>query len=233
MICRNCGAGLEASRIDTSLGVVTCSHCGSLHDIPGDNIERQDNSEAAAITPKTKPKRLEVSLPQKYKVRRSAGGMEVNWPVGGLFHGVVLSVIAVGFANAAMTSGYLFLLIGSVGLFYFAAVRAFNKHRIRIDGARLQVTQGPLPWSGSKKLDASDIQQLFATEHESRTETGDHGNRKVNVRKYYRLSAKTRSQGKVTILSGLGDPHQAMWLEQEIESILGIGDEHVAGEHMH
>lgn len=230
MTCRNCGAGLEADRIDTSLGVVTCSHCGSLHDIPGDSVERPSGPIARA--PVTKPERLEVALPSRFKLRRSTSSMEVTWLVGGRFHGLVLSVIAAAFAYAALNSGVLPLLIASAGLFYFAAVRGFNTHRIRVDGSSLQVTQGPLPWPGTRKLNASDVEQLYATEHESRVETGDKGHRNVRVRKYYRLSANMRGSGRVTILSGLNDPHQALWLEQEIERLLGIGDKRVAGEYL-
>ncbi len=230
MICRNCGAGLEAHRIDTSLGVVTCSHCGSLHDIPGDSVEQTSGSTASKPVPKVQ--RHEVALPSRFKLRRSAGGMEVTWSAGGPLHGLVLSVMAVAVAYAALNSGVLPLLVASAGLLYYAAVRSFNKHRIRVDGASLRVSHGPLPWPGSRKLDASDIEQLYAMEHESRVETGSEGNRTTQVRKFYRLSANTRSSGRVTILNGLSDPHQALWLEQEIERLLSIDDKRVAGEYV-
>ena len=157
---------------------------------------------------------------------------EITWPAGGLFPGLVLSIFAGVFAYVAVTSGMLFLLIASAWFLYFAATRAFNNHRIRVDAARLEVAQGPLPWPGARKLDASDIVQLYATEQESRSETNNGGNRKVNVRKHYRLLANTRSRGRVKILSGLNDPLQALWLEQEIERLLGIIDKRVAGEHV-
>ena len=233
MICRNCGAGLEAERIDSSLGIITCSHCGSLHDFPADHVH-PPSAEAASDTPsvpKAKLERKEVALPRKYKHRRTAGGMEVTWPVGGLFPGLVLVVIAAGFAYVSLTSGMYPLLIASAGILYFAAVQAFNKRRIRVDRARLQVTQGPLPWLGSRKLDASNIEQLFSTEHESRVKKGNDSDTRIEIRKHYRLSANTRDGARETILSGLGDPLQALWLEQEIERALGIGDKRVAGEH--
>jgi len=229
MTCRNCGAGLEADRIDSSLGVISCSHCGSLHDIPRDSTKLP--SSAAAREPVNKPERLKVGLPSRFKLTQSASGMEVIWPVGRIFHSLVLSIIAMAFAYVALHYDMLPLLIVSAGLLYFAATRGFNKHRIRVDGARLQVWQGPLPWPGSRMLDASDIEQLYATEHESRVETGNDSNRAVQVRKYYRLMANSISRGRVTILSGLSDPHQALWLEQEIEHLLGISDKRIAGEH--
>lgn len=174
-----------------------------------------------------------MGLPSRFKVQKSEGSMEVTWPVGRRIHGLVLLVIGAAWGYAALNSGVLPLLIASVGLFYFAAVRAFNIHRIRVDGARLQVTQGPLPWPGTRKLNASDVEQLYATEHKSRVETGNKShNTRNRVTKHYRLSANMRGSGRVTILSGLNDPHQALWLEQEIERLLGIGDERVAGEYL-
>lgn len=230
MTCRNCGAGLEAGRIDASLGVVTCSHCGSLHDIPGDKAE-QPPSASAASAPAPKPERLKPGLPSRFNVRQSASGMEVTWPAGRLVQAVALSVIGVAFAYVALDSGAFPMLFVSAGLLYYAAVRGLNKHRIRADSARVQVTQGPLPWLGARKLNASDIEQLYATEHESRTETDRGSSRTTQVRKFYRLSATMRGSSRVTILSGLSDPHQALWLEQEIERVLGISDKRVAGEH--
>lgn len=96
----------------------------------------------------------------------------------------------------------------------------------------LQVTQGPLPWPGTRKLKASDVTQLFAMEHESRVETDNGGQRKIQIRKHYRLSANTGSGGNLTVLSGLNDSLQALWLEQEIERLLGIADKPIAEEHV-
>lgn len=218
--------------IDASLRVVTCSHCGSLHDMPGGVGELPAGASASAGASATKTERSEVALPRRFKLQRSAASLEVIWPVGGLFHGLVLLIMAFAFAYAALTSGALPLLIASAGILYFGAVRAFNKHRVRADAASLQVMQGPLPWPGNRKLVASDIEQLYATERTSRSEAGGRGNRTMQVRKYYLLSANLRSRGRVTILSGLSDPHQALWLEQEIERLLGIDDKRVAGDYV-
>lgn len=237
MICRNCGAGLEADRIDASLRVVTCSHCGSLHNIPTSRLDHQSTDVTAGQRKKpehAKPENIEVTLPSRFKVQRTESSMEVTWAVGRLFHGVVLVIIAVGVIHAALTSEVPFLLILSAGLFYYAAVRIFNKHRIRVDSGRLQVTQGPLPWLGVRNLDAKDVKQLFATERQTRVDSGSGGsgnNRQPRVRKYYRLSANTHSNGSVTILSGISDPLQVLWLEQEIERVLDIQDEQVSGEY--
>ncbi len=159
--------------------------------------------------------------------------MEVSWKVGGVFHGVVLLVMAGAFTNAALTSEAHFLLLGSAALLYFAAVRTVNRHRVRVDRAGLQVAQVPLPWPGARKLDASDIEQLYATEYATSSQSQrHHGSRREQSRNYYRLAAATRDGGKMTVLSGLHDPLQALWLEQELERLLKISDKAVAGSHV-
>ena len=231
MICRNCGAGLEANRIDTSLGVVSCSHCGSLHDVPQANIAATAISQNEAPVPLSRKERVEVALPRRFKVRKGSGSIEVSWATGGLFPGLVLFLMASASVYMALTSGMLVILLASAGLYYLAAVKAVNKHRVRVDSARLQVTQGPLPWPGARKLAASDIEQLYALEHKVRN--NDHNKNSVNsgnrIRKSYNLSANTHNNGRITILNGLHDPDQALWLEQELERLLGISDKHVTG----
>lgn len=196
---------------------------------PGQSVDEADSNDTKASSPKLE--REEVALPGRFKVNRTAGALEITWPVGGVLHGLILLIIAAGFTYVALTEGLYFLIIASVALVYFAAVRTFNKHRIRTDSTSLQVTQGPLPWPGARKLNVSDIEQLFSTEHESRHEIGNDSDRRIEIRKNYQLSARTRSKQRVKLLKGLSDPLQALWLEQELERALGIRDTRVAGEH--
>lgn len=214
--------------------IITCSHCGSLHDMPSSSVNHtRDTTTSGQINnePAARVERQEVALPSQFNTQRKAGGMDITWPVGGLMQGVVLLIIAGAFAYVALTQGLSFLLLASVGIVYFAAVRTLNQHRIRIDSARLRVTQGPLPWPGTRKLDVSDIEQLFSTEYETRVEKGNDSERRFEIQKSYKLSANTRGNGQVTLLRGLSDPLQALWLEQEIERSLGIRDKPMPGEH--
>lgn len=231
MICRNCGAGLVADKIDTSLGIITCSHCGSMHEL-SENLRKPYSEAESADASSPKQERQEVALPKQFKAHRTASGMEITWPVGGIAQGLILLIIAAGFTYVALTQGMYFLIIAVVGLLYFAAVRTFNEHRIRTDSTSLQVKQGPLPWPGGVKLNVSDIEQLFSIEYETQHEIGNDSERRVEIQKYYQLTARTRTDQRVKLLRGLSDPLQALWLEQEIERSLGIRNKHVAGEHL-
>ncbi len=186
---------------------------------------------ASGATSGAKRTRLDVGLPARFDIKRGAGSLEVSWPVGQGIQSLILLVIAGGFAYVGLTSGNLFILPIALVITYFAAVRAVNRHRVRVDAARLEISQGPLPWPGAKKLDASSIEQLFVTEHESRVETGSEGDRRVEIRRHYRLSAATRDKRRVVLLRDPGGALQGLWLEQEIEGVLGIGDTVVAGAH--
>ena len=229
MICRNCGAGLEADRIDSSLGIVTCSHCGSLYDIPNDHSDVPAGS--ASNAPAAKKVRAEVALPSRFKLRRNAGSMEVTWSAGGLFQALVLSLIAGGFGYVALTSGMTWLLLVSIALLYYAAVQLVNTHRLRVDSAQLRITQGPLPWLGNKRCNSTDIKQLYVTEHRPPKRDKPDQHPAAQAPDHYRLLANTHSNGRITILNALASPEQALWLEQEIERLLGIADERIDGEH--
>ena len=230
MSCRNCGAGLEEGRIDAALGVVTCAHCGSLHDVP--SVRESQAASGEPVATKATGPRPEAALPERFDVQHGDGSLSVTWSVGRTMDGIVLCMIGAGFAFAAINSGFLPLLPVSLGIFYYAAVRAFNTHRVRVDRARISVSQGPLPAPGARQLDASDVEQLFAIEQETRVETDRDSQRRVEVRRHYRLAAKTRDGRQVTLLNGLSDGMQALWLEQHIERLLQITDKSIAGAHV-
>lgn len=233
MTCRNCGAGLEAGQIDASLGVATCSHCGSLHSVPSAAAVHEPNTGVGATgSPVQKPKIDAVSLPSKYSIRQSPDSLELKWSAGGLKFGLAIAIIGTAFGYVAIMSGQLFLLLACAGLYYFAAVRGLNTHRLRVDAARVEITQGPLPWPGKKILNGSDVTQLYASEHTTQHNNNDNQNRPARIVKHYRLTAQTRSNGPVKLVSGFRNPNQALWLEQEIENVLGLADRSVAGEHV-
>lgn len=220
LACRSCGASLDAARLDRRLSTITCSHCGTLHEL---------TRGAAPATPV--PDRPEVPMPARFDVRRRADGLRVSWPKGQRSAAVMLVLFALVWAGITGAGGLWFATPASLFFLYHAAVKAFNRTELRIDGASLAVVQGPLPWRGAMRLTRSDIDQLYVTEHVARMRRGgDDGGRVREVRSY-RVAAVTREGRKASVLSGLGSPDQALWLEQEIERALGLADRPVGGEY--
>lgn len=233
MNCRNCGANLEAGRIDRSLGIVTCAHCGSLHGLARGDDGREKGA-APAADPETSvrgARTIPVSMPSSFDVRRGAGSLQVRWPKGRRAGAVVLFLIGLGWGGAAASSGLIFLLPVALAILYAAVVRGVNRTTLRVDGSRVQVRQGPLPWPGARDVARGEIAQLFASERIRRVRTGSDSAPRVEERREYRLRTKGPDGRERTLIGGLPRPEHALWLEREVESVLGIEDVPVAGEY--
>ena len=172
MTCRNCGANLEAARIERSLGIVTCAHCGSLHELArrtsgggaaGATSRDPDAHGAGAADEGTGPAAdpgaavrgptpVPVSMPSSFDVRRGEGSLQVRWPKGRKAGAVVLFLIGLGWGGAAASSGLIFLVPVALAILYAAVVRGVNRTTLRVDGSRVRVMQGPLPWPGARDV---------------------------------------------------------------------------------
>ncbi|WPJ97160.1 hypothetical protein SH580_05490 [Coraliomargarita algicola] len=112
-----------------------------------------------------------------------------------------------------------------VGLFmaYFCVASCINKTDVVVDPNYLTVRHYPMPWFGSKKIRVHSIQQLYSKEHISRSKNG------VNIS--YRVYVLTNDNREQKLLTGLTELSQAHFIEHEIENVLGIKDQAVAGEY--
>lgn len=108
-----------------------------------------------------------------------------------------------------------------VGLTYAMLAGFFNKTVIDVGQGMLHVRHGPFPWPGNRNLSAADVTQLYCEEKTSRGEN--------SFTKYW-LNALLRDGKKLSLLAGLEDKDKALYLEQRIESRLGIADRRVGGE---
>jgi hypothetical protein len=113
----------------------------------------------------------------------------------------------------------MFHLTAGVLVTYSTLCGFFNRTRIVLDGGRLSIVHGPLPWPGNRSVDVKDLDQLYCQEH-----IGSKGSRT------YSLNMRTKDGKTTQLLKGLGDAEQAVFIEQTIEARLGIVDEPVVGE---
>jgi hypothetical protein len=95
-----------------------------------------------------------------------------------------------------------------------------NTTRIAIENGALSVRHGPLPWPGNRDVAIASIAQLFCREH-----VGSKGSRR------YSVNALLKQGTTTTLLKGLTDAEQALYVEQLVEKRLGIVDAPVAGEY--
>lgn len=111
------------------------------------------------------------------------------------------------------------LAVGA-GLTYATLAGFWNRTTVAVSPEGVSVRHAPLPWAGNRTLPAAEIAQVYCQEEAG----GDASTGGCSV------NAVTRDGRKVRILSGLEEGDQALFLEQLIESRLGIEDRPVAGE---
>jgi hypothetical protein len=110
-----------------------------------------------------------------------------------------------------------------VGLIYVCLACILNTTTIRADSGQLTIRHHPLPWPGGRtNLDTHNIKQLYVKRHVSHSKNG--------TRTTYQLHAITQEGRRKKLLTGLNDEDQALYLEQEIETHLGIENTPVQGE---
>ena len=110
-----------------------------------------------------------------------------------------------------------------IGITYSTLAGFFNKTFIDVNDYELSVSHGPVPWPAVHNLNSAQLEQLYSQEHISRGKNG--------ITRTYSVNAILKGDNrKVTLLSGLNKPEQALFIEQEVETHLDITDRHVPGE---
>lgn len=239
--CRQCRRLVDLSRqLGTAPAVAVATGGAPSVVTPsfGGLRARGDRVEAGA--PPVAP-RGAVPMPPKFKIETGAD-FTLSWRWFGpqflflvlfcvFWDGflVVWYAIAIGTmlggAGAGMIPMVLFPLIHvavGVGLTYWTVCGFVNSTTIRVGSGRLSVKHGPLPWKGSCEIDAGSLDQLYC---EMRTHRGKNGTTYT-----YDVMALERDGMTRKLVSGLSEASHALFLEQALESQLGITDRAVGGE---
>lgn len=222
--CRNCGSPLSPESISPQLAAARCPHCNALFALP-----------ASVAEPKSIP-RPDVALPKRFVVDRDGDAVTITrrWFSPAAFFMLVFALFWNGFLvvwhGIALSSGMWFMsLFGlihtGVGLWliYWVAAMFLNSTVIRASHEWLQVRSGPLPWRGNQDLERGVVRQLYCTEKVT------HGKNGSSAR--YGVEVVLEGNRRETLVKGLDDADQALFIEQQLEKHLGIDDVPVEGEH--
>jgi hypothetical protein len=93
---------------------------------------------------------------------------------------------------------------------YSTLAGLFNSTIIRASPHRLQIWRGPLPWIGTRRLSADDIDQLYVKKVEYKSNDGQH--------LAYELHAVMKTKKDFKLISRLEEIGHALCLEQDIEN---------------
>ena len=237
--CPACGAAVPASDVNIQQAIAKCGRCNEVF--------RLDQTLAPAK--QTAENRAEVPLPKKFKVDDLGTELTISWSWFSpsilfllffcvFWDGFLVvwysAVLGLGFGGLGGNNGpqgwalvfmalfpILHVAVG-VGLTYFVLASFVNRTWVRVDRGELTIRHGPVPFPGNKTLLTADIKQFYCTETVN--------NRRNNCSVTYELNAVAADGGKVKLLSALDEIEQALYLEQRLESFLGIVNERVPGE---
>ncbi|MEO0586200.1 MAG: hypothetical protein AAF078_01045 [Planctomycetota bacterium] len=236
MVCRSCGANLHAEDINIAAGIAKCRHCGAVFTF-GNFGGGGGHADAA---PKERV-REEIEKPSGFAIEEDAYRFRItqrwlSWKViplaifAGFWNGflVVWYFIAVrqileGDSMAWVMAVFpvIHLLVG-VALGYGVLTMFVNTTTIDVNDRDLTVRHGPLPVPGNKTLPSLDVKQLYCKERISRTKNG------TSVT--YALHVKLKGGKDEKLLTNLTQQSHALYVEQQVERVLGLQDEAVAGE---
>ena len=228
--CPSCASNLKAQDIDTARGLINCSYCGALM-----NLVAPSPSSGAPVPPAFVP-RPEVPLPPRIRLAKTERGIELGWrwftPV--LFFLIPFTIAWDAFllfwysmagsidAPWIMVVFPLAHVAVGVGLTYFVIASLLNTTRITVAARALEVRHGPMPWRGNAVFERAQIEQLFCKRKETRGKNGPHVT--------YELWISLRGPRALKLVSNGLEEEQVLYLEQRIESALGLTDRPMAGE---
>jgi hypothetical protein len=146
-------------------------------------------------------------------------GFLVVWYTIGI--GAMLSGEGGGMAWIMLVFPVLHVAVG-IGLTYLVICMFLNKTVIKISMGELTVRHGPVPCWGNHQLRTSDLKQLYCTETIHRSKNG--------CNTTYNVLAQTQTGDKLTLLTGLDELDQGLFIEQQLEQHLRIADERMPEE---
>lgn len=225
--CKSCGATLNPDNIVERLAMARCGHCGAVFAISGAPWQDPDKAEEL--------QRPKVPMPRRIQVQELGNSLEITrrWYGHAFLFLAGFCVVWNGFMIfwhvMALSEGAWFMsLFGlihtavGIGLAYFTVAGFLNSTVIRARRGLIEITSGPVPWPGNKTVSTDDLEQLYSKEQIRHTKNG--------VSYAYQVHAITRGNVRKTLLKGLTEAEQALYIEQELERFLGIEDRPVRGE---
>lgn len=131
----------------------------------------------------------------------------------------------IGRSKGGGDAWFLFAFLGLAALVLALRIAyvGLNATTIVVDDGALVVRHGPLPFPGNRRIDLSEVDQLYTEYYVVRTK-----NHEVHA---YRVMLIVRGSSRhVALLSGIVAADQAAFIERTVERVAGIVDRPVSGE---
>ena len=221
--CKRCNEPIPAENVHLDNHMAKCSHCDAVFDFR-DQVTRVEAHQRSVLQA-PKGIELQTTMDGLEIVRRWFSKKTIGLLIFCLFWDgfmVVWFGIAISQKQWAMAAfGSIHGAVG-LGLSYLCVAGFVNRTYIKISFKDISISHRPLPWFGGKSVPLGEVKQIFTKEKIHRNKNGTSYSYEVHFQDHERNETK--------MVSGLENPEQALYIEQEIEATMGIKDAPVAGE---
>ena len=167
-----------------------------------------------------------VALPDGFRLDDNGSERRISWrwismrAVGtflfiALWDSILAAVIYGAFLGKALPLSVLaiLLLMGVIGaaMTYAVIAHLINRTSVHVDGARVSVRHGPLPWFGAKDLSRTAIDRVLCEKHARLDDDGG-----FEPRVTYTVMLLLKGGVALSLVAGLHAPEQALFIEQQI-----------------
>jgi hypothetical protein len=225
--CKNCGAAIDPENFVEHLAMARCGHCETVFAVSG------LPTPTGTVEP-PRP-RVKVPMPRGIQIEELGGSLVIRrrW-FNPLFLFLLFFCISwngfmVVWHVMAWSMGAWFMsLFGlvhtavGIGLAWWTLAGLLNTTTIRARRGLIEIRSGPIPCGGNATIPTDDLTQLYCKEQTSHSKNGTSYS--------YQVLAVTKANVRKTLLKGLNEAEQALFIEQELERFLEIEDRPMPGE---
>jgi hypothetical protein len=247
--CRRCGAPIPAGNINVRETIAVCPNCDAVFNF-ADQTDDDPYGDVEKPKRKAKNDRYErgmVALPDRFQIESEGDTLHLSYSWFGLrtilitlfgvfwisfvmffffpFFGMSFFFGGFGFGGfGGFFSLFPLIFLGaSIVLLYYVLGLWINRTHVVVTPDTLRVFTRPLPTFNNKTLSCEDINQLYVQQRYSRSNQG-------HAVITYEVRALMNTGPDQYIVGSLESPHQALFIEQQIEDYLGIEHRPVIGE---
>lgn len=230
LTCLKCGAPITRDGIDNRLNIAKCTHCNSIFAFSDfDNDDNYDNNNFHNST------RPVIPTPESIELMHQGNELVIKRKWFSFtyiilifftlfWNGFMIIWHIISFSTGAYIMSAFGALHTAVGIFllYTTLTGLLNSSYIMINYRKISIKHKPLPWPGNIEISSNNISQIYSKEITRRTKNG--------TKRYYEVHSITQDGKDKKILKNLLESQQALYIEQQIETYLGISDQNVSGE---
>lgn len=229
--CPHCSAPVPDSGIDRDREIATCAACGRVIDLRAQDVPRVEPAAAAPVPRLREPVALPANMQIRvdaasigdYRAGASSGSITITRRWLRAKHYVLLLVLLA--ASLGVAFGWVrygaSVWLGIATMFVISWTHILlsmflNRTVIRAGGGRVEVTNGPIPTLlyRNKSITSSELKQLYAARFGA----------------VFAVKAQLSDGSTQDLVAPLVTAEQALFVEQQLERVLGLVDFDVPGE---